>query len=64
MDTATPGLLVLKNLAGNLPPHLNTLQLWLLPHAGTITAFWWGLWCVTALYLLERLIREYLASRA
>jgi len=45
-------LIVLQGLAGNEPTHLNTLQIFLLPHLDVMTALWVAAWWATASVLL------------
>jgi hypothetical protein len=51
MATST-GLLVLTELAGHAPAHLEYSQQLLAPFAELITYGWIAVWCVTGLYLL------------
>lgn len=58
MGTSTP-IIALKMLAGNEPTHLNAMQLLLAPYVRDISIAWFAIWCLVALVLLVRLIREY-----
>jgi hypothetical protein len=51
MATST-GLLVLTELAGHMPVHLEYTQQLLAPFAQQITVGWIIIWCATGLYLL------------
>ena len=64
MNTSTQNLIVLKELGGNAPTHLNPLQELFAPHIHALTMFWIFVWCATALILVVKLTREYLAHRA
>ena len=55
-STTTPQYIVLKELAGNPPPELGTLQTMIYPHAGTIMGGWILLWTLVAWYMLTKLI--------
>ncbi len=59
MEHGTTTLIVLKELAGNPLPHLNTIQKFLLPHVPFLTMFWISVWITTAFVLLIKLWYEY-----
>ncbi|HWO07140.1 MAG TPA: hypothetical protein VNM40_00995 [Candidatus Paceibacterota bacterium] len=42
----------LTTLIGNDPANLNALQVALAPYNDLLVAFWWALWCTTALYVV------------
>ncbi len=52
MENGTTTLIVLKELAGNPPPHLNAIQELLAPHVGLLTTLWISVWITTAAVLL------------
>jgi hypothetical protein len=51
MATST-ALLVLTELAGHMPAHLELSQQWIAPFSQQITDGWIVIWCLTGLYLL------------
>ena len=59
MENGTTTLIVLKELAGNPPPHLNAIQKLLVPHVEFLTAFWISVWILTAIVLLVQLWYAY-----
>lgn len=59
MENGTTTLIVLKELAGNPPPHLNAIQELLLPHVGFLTTVWISVWITTAIVLLAKVWYEY-----
>lgn len=59
MEPATTTLIVLKELAGNPPPQLNTIQKILAPHIDLLTNVWISVWIVTAIVLFLQLIHAY-----
>ena len=59
MESATATSIVLKELAGNPPPHLNAIQTFLAPHVGFLTTLWISLWVLTAIALVIKLMYEY-----
>ena len=59
MGHATSSYIVLKELAGNPPPELNTIQKILAPHSVALAHMWIALWVATALVLVYRVAREY-----
>ena len=63
MGTSSQNLIVLKELVGNAPSHLDRTQQLLAPHIQLITHFWIGLWLITAIVVLVKVFREYIAYR-
>ena len=63
MNTGTTTYIVLKELAGNRPPHLDMLQQILAAHLETVSAFWISLWIMTFIVVLYQVYKEYRASR-
>jgi hypothetical protein len=63
MGTSTPKLIVLKELVGNAPPHLDPLQQLLAPHIEIINDFWLSVWCMTLIVLLVKLFLDYREHR-
>jgi hypothetical protein len=63
MNHATTTLIVLKQLAGHVPPHLDPLQSFIERHIDTITNLWISVWWITALILLYKLWHEYKEQR-
>jgi hypothetical protein len=61
--TSTHGLIILKELEGNAPTHLDPLQQMLEPHIQTLTLFWVALWFATLAFVISKLVREYLQYR-
>lgn len=59
MESATPTLIVLKELAGNPPPELNAMQELLLPYTDVLTMFWISVWIVTAALVARHAWYEY-----
>jgi hypothetical protein len=59
MENATTSLIVLKELAGHPPTHLDPLQQFLSPHLQGLIYFWFSVWCVTGVVLLIKLWQEY-----
>ena len=58
-----PTLIVIKELAGNPPPHLNMIQKFLAPYTESLVTFWISVWIMTAIVLFVFYIREYRAHR-
>ena len=63
MDPSQHKLIVLKELRGNAPTHLDPIQQALAPHVQLLINIWIAIWCVTAVFILVKLGREYLAHR-
>lgn len=59
MENGTKPLIVIKELAGNPEPHLNTIQKLLAPHVEFLTLLWTAVWVVTVLVLFATLWHEY-----
>jgi hypothetical protein len=57
--TASTTYLVLKEVAGHSPTHLDPLQQLLAPHVDTLINIWISIWCMTAVVLLYKLWHEY-----
>lgn len=57
-------LIVLKELAGNPPPHLNALQQLFAPHVETLISLWIALWIMTAFVLIGIYVNAYREHRA
>jgi hypothetical protein len=55
--------IVLKALAGNDAPSLNAFQSFLAPHAELLSHAWFSVWCMTAIVVLVKLVREYVDHR-
>ncbi len=60
---ATSTLIVLAELAGNVPPQLNTLQLLLLPHVDTLIIVWKSAWVITAIVVVALYIRAWRSNK-
>ena len=63
MDPSQHKLIILKELRGNAPTHLDPIQKALEPHAQLLINTWIAIWCVTAIVILAKLGREYLEHR-
>ena len=63
MGTSTPPLIVLKELAGNVPTHLDSVQRFFEPHTDSLVHFWVAVWFATSLYLILHVASEYSAHR-
>ena len=59
---STTTYIVLKELAGNLPPTLSITQMALAPHAPALIIIWKLILCATLLALLVYVAREYRAT--
>jgi|GEM_PF-2116232 len=59
MQHATTTYLVIKQLAGHLPPHLDPLQQIIADHIDLVTNLWISVWWMTAFVLLYHLWQEY-----
>ncbi|MDB5238642.1 MAG: hypothetical protein JWM46_912 [Candidatus Kaiserbacteria bacterium] len=56
---ATSSLIVLNELLGNQPTHLNAIQVFFLPYEHLLSLFWILIWCITAGVVLTHLAQEY-----
>ncbi len=56
-------LMPLREIAGNPPTHLYPMQELLVPYTGWLIAFWFALWCMTAVVLIYRLAKEFRSCR-
>lgn len=59
MEQSTSTLIVLKELAGNPLPQLNTIQKTLVPHVKWLTVFWISVCIMTVCILLVKVWYEY-----
>jgi hypothetical protein len=63
MNTSTANLIVLRELRGNAPTHLDPLQQLAHPYIPLLTLFWIAIWCGTLAFVIAKTSREYLAYR-
>ena len=59
IGTSTPQILALKELSGNVPMRLDSMQQFFWPHSDTLIHFWVAVWFATALYLLLHVASKY-----
>jgi len=60
---STTTLIVLKELYGNEPTSLGTLQLLVAPHVEILSLLWLAVWCATLAFLVRYAYREYKAQK-
>ena len=63
MGTSTENLIVLKELQGNPPVQLDTVQQFFAPHVDAMIMFWILVWCATGVFVLIKLGLEYVEYR-
>lgn len=64
METASSSRMILQALVGNDPMALSEVQLFLMPYAYFIRAFWIGLWILVAVFVLRHLYCEWRERRS
>lgn len=63
MGTSSSHIVVLKQLTGNAPAHLDPLQAFFAPYTNELILFWISVWITTAGVLVVKVVREYMAHR-
>ncbi len=58
----TEQIIELRELRGNLPTTLNETQQALLPYEGVMQMLWWGVWIITLVFILSRVIIKIMYS--